>query len=257
MNNKYEFDDSGYEYPVHDSFIKYLEEDIENKNNNNIKYIFVDSLDIDPTFEKYKADYDLTKTLAKKYNFLFDKYEELIPFRKNPEDWDLKYYIKLKTDVVENFSQKRMDHMIKVARVVMAEKVERLKKERNEKRSAEKKSDNATKSASNKKEFGNIDKTSKEYKDTNTNKREKSTDSSDTTNNSENNKKQDVLQYIKSIQDNINTISKSESSVIKEIQLLKRDKDIEIKNVSKAVSYIEKQYSDILKKYSNLLKIFR
>ena len=63
------------------------------------------------------------------------------------------------------------------------------------------------------------------------------------------------IRYIKSIQNNINVISKSESSVIKEIQSLKRDKDIEIKNVSKAVSYIEKQYSNILRKYTNILKL--
>lgn len=60
---------------------------------------------------------------------------------------------------------------------------------------------------------------------------------------------------LQEIINNINVMSKSESSVIKEIQSLKKDKDIEIKNVSKAVSYIEKQYSNILKKYSNLLKL--
>ena len=60
---------------------------------------------------------------------------------------------------------------------------------------------------------------------------------------------------LQEIINNINTISKSESSVIKEIQSLKRDKDIEIKNVSKAVSYIEKQYSNILRKYTNILEL--
>ena len=63
------------------------------------------------------------------------------------------------------------------------------------------------------------------------------------------------IRYIKSIQNNINTISKSESDIIKDIQSLKKNKNIDLKNISKAVTYIEKQYSNILRKYTNLLKL--
>ena len=41
-----------------------------------LRYIFLDSLDIDPTFEKYKDDYHFCEKLAG----MFEPYIELTPF---------------------------------------------------------------------------------------------------------------------------------------------------------------------------------
>ena len=62
------------------------------------------------------------------------------------------------------------------------------------------------------------------------------------------------LSLLKDISSYINTISKSESSIIKEIQSLKKNSDIDMKNVTKAVTYIEKQYNLVLKYYTNKFK---
>ena len=62
------------------------------------------------------------------------------------------------------------------------------------------------------------------------------------------------LSLLKDISSYINTISKSESSIIKEIQSLKKNSDINMKNVTKAVTYIEKQYNLVLKYYTNKFK---
>ena len=60
---------------------------------------------------------------------------------------------------------------------------------------------------------------------------------------SSNNNNSSSLSLLKDISSYINTISKSESSIIKEIQSLKKNSDIDMKNVTKAVTYIEKQYN--------------
>lgn len=71
---------------------------------------------------------------------------------------------------------------------------------------------------------------------------------------SSNNSSTSSLSLLKDISSYINTISKSESSIIKEIQLLKKNSDIDMKNVTKAVTYIEKQYNLVLKYYTNKFK---
>ena len=96
-----------------------------------LRYIFLDSLDVDPTVEKYKDDY----AVCKKIEGLFEPYAELTALSKIHSDWDMDYWVKLKYDQKQNFSEKRFEHMIEVAKVVNAEKVERLLAERAAKQS--------------------------------------------------------------------------------------------------------------------------
>lgn len=90
-----------------------------------LKYIFVDCLDVDPTFEKYLDDYNYC---AKKG--LFDPHEKLSGLNDRQSDWNDDYWAKIKRDLLKNFSRERLDHMRKVALVVLAEKVARLQSER-------------------------------------------------------------------------------------------------------------------------------
>lgn len=92
-----------------------------------LHYIFVDCLDVDPTFEKYKSDYDYCKNIS---GFL-EPYQELTPFTFDKNNWNMEYWQHLKTDLTKNFSDKRFQHMIQVASVVNADKIARLIKERN------------------------------------------------------------------------------------------------------------------------------
>ena len=96
-----------------------------------LRYIFLDSLDIDPTFEKYKDDY----AVCKKLDGLFEPYTELTPLFVNHAEWDMDYWGKLKYDLKHNFSEKRFEHMIEVAKVIYSEKIERLLAERSAKES--------------------------------------------------------------------------------------------------------------------------
>lgn len=96
-----------------------------------LRYIFLDSLDVDPTFEKYKDDY----AICRKIEGMFEPYAELTALSTNHSEWDMDYWVKLKYDQKQNFSEKRFGHMIEVAKVVNAEKVERLLAERAAKQS--------------------------------------------------------------------------------------------------------------------------
>ena len=95
-----------------------------------LRYIFVDCLDVDPTFEKYKDDYEY----CKKIPGMFDTHQELNELVENEKLWDKEYWDQLKNDLMKNFSQKRFEHMITVAKIVHADKVARLIRERDEKR---------------------------------------------------------------------------------------------------------------------------
>lgn len=92
-----------------------------------LKYVFVDSLDVDPTFVRYEDDYNYCKSIPG----LLEPYIELTPFRTDPNDWnDESYWVSLKKDLVKNFSDARMSHMRQVAKVYLAEKVQRILAER-------------------------------------------------------------------------------------------------------------------------------
>lgn len=91
-----------------------------------LKYIFVDSLDVDPTFVRYEEEYNYCKSIPG----LLEPHIELTPFREDKADWDEEYWTSLKMDLIKNFSDKRMTHMRDVAQVFLADKVQRILAER-------------------------------------------------------------------------------------------------------------------------------
>jgi hypothetical protein len=91
-----------------------------------LRYIFVDCLDVDPTFEKYKADYEYCKSLPG----MFDVHQELNGLIMDESRWTKAYWEQLKFDLMKNFSEKRFEHMVHVARIVYADKIVRLLNER-------------------------------------------------------------------------------------------------------------------------------
>lgn len=91
-----------------------------------LKYIFVDALDVDPTFVRYEEEYNYCKSIPG----LLDSHAELTPFRANKADWNEEYWISLKMDLVKNFSDRRMTHMREVAKTFLADKVQRILAER-------------------------------------------------------------------------------------------------------------------------------
>ncbi|MEG1618174.1 MAG: hypothetical protein RR310_05215 [Eubacterium sp.] len=91
-----------------------------------LKYIFVDSLDVDPTFMCYEEEYNYCKSIPG----LLETYQELTPFTENKTSWNEAYWTNLKMDLIKNFSDKRMTHMREVAKVFLAEKIQRILTER-------------------------------------------------------------------------------------------------------------------------------
>lgn len=92
-----------------------------------LKYIFVDALDVDPTFVRYEEEYNYCKDIPG----LLEPYTELTPFIQDKAYWNEKYWASLKIDLLKNFSDRRMMHMKDVAQVFLAEKVQRILSERN------------------------------------------------------------------------------------------------------------------------------
>lgn len=103
-----------------------VKECVNNHDIKRLRYIFVDCLDVDPTFEKYKEDYES----CKRVEGLFEPYTELTPLTQDETCWDKQYWEQLKIDLLKNFSSKRFEHMVKVAKVVYADKISRLLEER-------------------------------------------------------------------------------------------------------------------------------
>ena len=91
-----------------------------------LKYIFVDSLDVDPTFARYEEEYNYCKSISG----LLEPHIELTPFSENKADWNEEYWTRLKMDLVKNFSDRRMSHMRDVAQVFLADKIKRILAER-------------------------------------------------------------------------------------------------------------------------------
>ena len=91
-----------------------------------LKYIFVDSLDVDPTFVRYKEEYDYCKSIPG----LLEKHVELTPFIFDKTKWNETYWTNLKMDLIKNFSDQRMMHMRDVAKVFLADKIQRILEER-------------------------------------------------------------------------------------------------------------------------------
>ncbi len=61
---------------------------------------------------------------------LLEDHIELTPFRANKADWDEAYWTSLKMDLIKNFSDRRMSHMREVAKVFLADKMQRILAER-------------------------------------------------------------------------------------------------------------------------------
>lgn len=91
-----------------------------------LKYIFVDSLDVDPTFVRYEEEYNYCKSIPG----LIENHIELTPFKLNRSEWNEEYWSSLKMDLIKNFSDKRMCHMREVAQVFLSDKVQRILVER-------------------------------------------------------------------------------------------------------------------------------
>lgn len=98
-----------------------------------LRYIFVDCLDVDPTFEKYAEDF----AYCKDKEGLFETHRELTPMTMNQQAWDDDYWVQLKTDLMKNFSRERFGHMMQAAKVVYAEKLARITAEREQQRRQE------------------------------------------------------------------------------------------------------------------------
>lgn len=98
----------------------------ESRDLKSLKYIFVDSLDVDPTFEKYKDEYNYCKSIPG----LLEQHIELTPFTGDESSWNEAYWTKLKMDLLKNFSDRRMTHMREVANVYLDEKAQRIRAER-------------------------------------------------------------------------------------------------------------------------------
>ena len=102
----------------------------DNRDIKGLHYIFVDSLDVDPTFDKYREDY----LYCKEIDGFFDAHLEMAPIVSDSDKWNMSYWEQLKLDLVKNFSQKRFEHMLQVAKVVYSDKIERLLAERESKK---------------------------------------------------------------------------------------------------------------------------
>ena len=104
-----------------------------------LRYIFLDSLDVDPTFIMYEKGFEYCRN---KVPEMFDQHEdEVIIYKSNkepfiikndPSEWNDDYWIKLKRSFKKNYSIKRFEHMKEVAKIVYKDKIVRLHDERRE-----------------------------------------------------------------------------------------------------------------------------
>lgn len=90
-----------------------------------LRYIFVDALDVDPTFIRYQEDYEYCRSKG-----LLEPHQELTPLTQDETQWTKEYWVQLKTDLLKNLSEKRLMHMKQVAQVLKADKIRRLTEER-------------------------------------------------------------------------------------------------------------------------------
>lgn len=91
-----------------------------------LKYVFVDALDVDPTFARYEDGYNYCKSIPG----LLENHIELTPFIYDSTQWNEVYWTRLRRDLEKNFSDRRMSHMKDVAQVFLAEKIHRIQAER-------------------------------------------------------------------------------------------------------------------------------
>ena len=90
-----------------------------------LRYVFVDALDADPTFEFYQEDYDYCRSKG-----LLELHQELTPLTQDKNRWTKDYWVHLKTDLRKNLSEKRLMHMKQVAQVLKEDEIRRITNER-------------------------------------------------------------------------------------------------------------------------------
>ena len=97
-----------------------------------LRYIFHSCLDVDPTFKGYERAYEDYKNTPGL--FVDHTNENLMKLKENNVDgsWNLEYWNQLKKDLLENFSQKRFEHMREVAKVVYKDKICRIEEKRHQ-----------------------------------------------------------------------------------------------------------------------------
>ena len=89
-----------------------------------LRYVFVDALDADPTFEFYQEDYDYCRSKG-----LLEPHQELTPLTQDQTQWTKDYWAHLKVDLLKNLSEKRLMHMKQVAQVLKADEIRRITEE--------------------------------------------------------------------------------------------------------------------------------
>ena len=99
---------------VHDE----VKKSIAQGKGSNLRYFFVDSFNIDPTFASYHDDFEYCRQ-----HDVFEPQRRLTPFRTDERSWDKEYWLNLKADLQDNFSEERMLHMINVAKVIYKQRI--------------------------------------------------------------------------------------------------------------------------------------
>lgn len=102
---------------------------VDQRDINTLRYVFSQSLDVDPMFEEYSEEYEYCVSKGVFETHLEDGFT---PLTNDKGKWDKSYWTKLCLDLEKNLSKKRLDHMRDVAKVVYADKIKRLKESRSE-----------------------------------------------------------------------------------------------------------------------------
>lgn len=100
---------------------------VDNRDIINLRYVFSQALNVDPTFDSYNEEYNYCVA-----NNVFEKHVdgEFTLIVADSGKWDKAYWNKLCLDLEKNLSKERLDHMVKVAKTVYADKIKRLSAER-------------------------------------------------------------------------------------------------------------------------------
>lgn len=100
---------------------------VDQRDINTLRYVFSQSLDVDPMFEEYSEEYEYCVSKGVFESHLEDGFT---PLTNDKSKWDKSYWTKLCLDLEKNLSKKRLDHMREVSKVVYADKIKRLKEAR-------------------------------------------------------------------------------------------------------------------------------
>lgn len=100
-----------------------IEEYLNNGAYDKLRYLFANAFDVDPTFESYRADYEVCK------DKVLQPHEELTPFSNDYETWKTaRYWGQLKIDLNKNFSEQRFHHLQEVAEVYLSDRIAEIRR---------------------------------------------------------------------------------------------------------------------------------